>query len=224
MLDILFQSGRMLTTHEAIKAIEARIKTIEHWQGNQSADLSQGTYYLPNIKDFLYPFNGVISHYTRTYGPPWGPNNAWREWTDQAYRMGAQILIEESEAKDAPWVRLWIGNASEPEGATSPELVVLREWLDANPDGGRIPQLLLDAINRKDPHLERKPRNEWLKIPEGTKPYSALPEPLRHAHSSALSVKRLLPVLANLIQVSEKALETTLRQQPPVVTHAKSMK
>ena len=224
MLDILFPGGKPPITHEVIKAIEARIKTIEDWQVNQSTDPSHGSYYLPEIEDFLYPFNGVISHYTRTYGPPWGPNNAWHEWTDQAYRMGAQILIEESEAKDAPWVRLWIGHASEPEGATLPELVALREWLDENPDGGTIPQLLLDPINRKNSIFERKPRREWLNIPKGAKPCSKLPDPLRCAYSSALSVKRLLPVMARLLQVSEKALETTLRQQPYSVILKRRMK
>lgn len=221
MLDILFPAGIPPTCHEVLEAFEARIKLIEGWHDNQSAGAAQGRY-LPEIRDFLYPFNGVITHHTRTYGPPWGPNNAWREWTDQAYRMGAQILIEEAETKDAPWVRLWIGNADETPGITPPELVALREWLDENPDGGQIPKYLLDAINRKDPALKRKPRREWFTTPDGLPHYGALPEELRFAHNAVQVIPRLIPALKKLLEVSIATLEQAINQQPEDITRARS--
>lgn len=174
------------------------------------------------IRDWLYPCNAVVSTYIRTYGPPWGPTNYWREWTEQAYRMGAQLLIEESEEPGAPWVRVWLGHADEVSGSTPSELVALREWLNGDNDYKQIPKHLLNTINLKDPALERKSRSEWLKIGEGAQPYSRLTEELRLAHAAIRTIPKLVPALRALLEVSIKAVENGCNREPEEISRARS--
>lgn len=220
MLDLfrpLTYPERPHTAHEFLTAIAARTKLIQDWQDSRSGNPTQGTPPLPEIKNFLYPFNAVVTHYVRF----WGGNKPMCECTDSAYRMGSQLLIEESEVESAPWVRLWIGHPDEAPGSTPPELIALREWLDSTSGGEQIPDHLLARIDRLDPLLERKSRSEWLENPVGAESYTALPEELRLAHQAVAVIPRLVPQLAKLLEVAITTLENELNRQPEDITRAR---
>lgn len=206
MIDVLFGG-----TAKALTEIETLTQRI---QAEENTSVHE-------IRDWLYPLNAVVSTYDRTYGPPWGPTNSWHEWTEQAYRMGAQLLIEESEEPGAPWVRVWLGHADEVPGSTPPELVALREWLNSHNDGEQIPKNLLDHIDLKDPALERKSRSEWLKIGEGGQPYSRLTEELRLAHAAIRIIPRLVPELTKLLEAAVNTVENEINRQPEDITRAR---
>ena len=224
----LFLNNPQKTRQDLYRVYEMAIRQMKDWEADQKVLRLQGTHFVPEIKAYAYPYNvaGII-YYERPLGRFYGPKNCWEEHTAQAVRMGAQLVVEESEAPDAPWVRLWIGHVDEPVGDTPPATVALKEWLDAQqadePDRCHfyiaIPKNLLDAIDRKDPALERKPYAEWFCHREKITPYSKLPLALQLAHEVLQFVPDLQRYFDAMLQAAHETQENALRQKSPLATH-----
>ena len=186
---------------EIINSIEYITETISDLEKDQ---------FIPEIRHYAWPFNAAgTTYFDRRLGF-WGPRNKWQDSTPQAVRMGNQLLVEASEARDAPWVRIWLNSHAH----GMPEL---KTWLD-NVDEGyaglEIPKDLLGAVDLAQPDLERKSYQEWFRNPEGTVPYSELPEGARLAHEIIQDAARFMEAFKKMLEVSISAHENILLASP----------
>jgi|GEM_PF-6595791 len=188
--------------NEIITAIETITEVISGLEKDQ---------FIPEIRHYAWRHNTAgTTFFERGLKRFWGPQNRWAESTPQGVRMGSQILVEQSEARDAPWVRLWLN--SQARGV--PEL---KTWLDSVCEGYtglEIPKDLLDNIDREQTDLERKPLHEWFENPKNTAPYSELPEGARLAHEVIQEAPRLMEIFKKMLEVSISTQENILRATP----------